>query len=138
MKNIDTEIYPHDDNVDVMHKINTLELNNWIDHLTYIKKELSYLIGFCDEEQKNQKGVLERFHEKGEENNALLTSLNNYNVTREQIIECEDTQCDMAYINEHESYRKNYLLHLDKYRNLKDEFFSKIQGKFSLGNSEDA
>lgn len=141
MKNIDTEIYNHDDNVDVMHKINTLELDNWINHLTYIKKESSSLIGLCDEEQKNNESnnrVLERFQEKGEENETLLAALNKYNVSREQIIECEDTQCDMAYISEHESYRRDYLYHLKNYRNLKDEFFSKIQGKFSFVNNDEA
>lgn len=141
MKNIDTEIYSHDDNVDVMHKINTLELHNWINHLTYIKRESSSLIGLCDEEQKNNDSknqILERFQEKEKENEALLASLNKYNVSREQIIECEDTQCDMAYISEHESYRREYLQHLKNYRDLKDEFFSKIQGKFSFTDNEEA
>ena len=42
--------------------------------------------------------------------------------------------CDMTFLKEHEAYRKSYLYHLDKYRRLKDEFFDKVQGKFTLIN----
>ncbi|MBZ0327119.1 MAG: hypothetical protein K8F54_05900 [Altibacter sp.] len=135
MKTIQTEIYQHDTDVDVTHKINSIELDNWINHLKYIKKELNNLIGLCGEDL-NQKlddeSVLQKFKKKGVENDALLNVLHKYMSARRDIIECEDTQCDMVYITEHESYRRNYLYHLDKYRRLKDEFFSKVQGKFTL------
>lgn len=76
--------------------------------------------------------VFLKLQKKETENDTLLKALHKYMSSRSDIIECEDTQCDMAYITEHESYRKSYLYHLDKYRRLKDEFFSKIQGKFTL------
>jgi len=135
MKTENIQIFDHDTNVDVTHKINTMELDNWINHLKYIKKELSNLINICKNELKDKlddKSVVDRFEKKEIENDTLLNALNNYSKSRLNIIECEDTQCDMIYITEHESYRRSYLYHLDKYRRLKDEFFNKVQGKFTL------
>ncbi|MBD3863785.1 MAG: hypothetical protein ACI9NI_000382 [Olleya marilimosa] len=135
MKTENIQIFDHDTNVDVTHKINTMELDNWINHLKYIKKELSNLINICKNELKDKlddKSVVDRFEKKEIENETLLNALNTYSKSRLNIIECEDTQCDMIYITEHESYRRSYLYHLDKYRRLKDEFFNKVQGKFTL------
>nr|WP_321222526.1 hypothetical protein [uncultured Psychroserpens sp.] len=137
MTTINTEIFNHDTNVDVTHKINTMELDNWINHLKYIKKELVNLINICSQDLKHKLGddsVLERFNKKEIENDTFLNALLNYASSRSNIAECEDTQCDMVYIKEHESYRRSYLYHLDKYRRLKDEFFNKVQGQFTLLN----
>lgn len=135
MTTLNTEIYNHDTNVDVTHKINTMELDNWINHLKYIRKELANLIAISSKDLKNKlcdDSVVERFRKKESENEILLKALLKYSNSRSNIAECEDTQCDMTYITEHESYRRSYLYHLDKYRRLKDEFFNKVQGKFRL------
>ncbi len=135
METENIQIFNHDTNIDVTHKINTMELDNWINHLKYIKKELSNLINMCKNDLNDKfedKSVVERFEKKEIENETFLNALNAYSKSRQNIIECEDTQCDMVYITEHESYRRSYLYHLDKYRRLKDEFFNKVQGKFTL------
>lgn len=135
MTTLNTEIFTHDSDVDVTHKINTMELDNWTNHLKYIKKELINLISICNENLNSKIGddsVVERFKKKEIENEILITALRKYANSRSNIVECEDTQCDMAYITEHESYRRSYLYHLDKYRRLKDEFFNRVQGKLTL------
>jgi hypothetical protein len=112
-----------------------MELENWINHLKYIEKELSNLISICDKDLKNnlnELDIVERFEKKQLENETLLHALLKYSNSRMNIVECEDTQCDMAYISEHESYRRSYLYHLDKYRRLKDAFFDKVHGEFKL------
>ena len=137
MKTLQNKIFEHDTDVDVTHKINSIELDNWINHLKYIKKELNNLIGLCSDAlspKLENANVLQKFKKKDIETDTLLNALNKYMNSRSDIIECEDTQCDMAYISEHESFRRSYLYHLDKYRRLKDEFFSKVQGTFSLVN----
>jgi hypothetical protein len=139
MKTQNLEIFHHDTDVDVTHKINTIELDNWINHLKYISKELVNLVNLCTEGlsmKHEDDNVLVRLQKKIEENEALLNALQKYSVSRSDIVECEDTQCDMAYITEHETYRRSYLYHLDKYRRLKDEFFNKVQGKFKLLNKK--
>lgn len=135
MKADSIEIFDHDTDVDIAHKINTLELNNWISHLTYIETELANLIGVYREKLKGKlktNSVLSRLLKKQTENKNLLVALNKYASVRFKIAECESMQCNMVYITEHESYRRSYLYHLDKYRKLKDEFFNKLQVKFSL------
>jgi len=135
MKTRTTEIYNHDTDIDVTHKINSIELDNWINHLKYISKELINLVSLCEEGlsiKLEDNSVLKRFLKKKEENETLLNALQKYSISRSGIAECEDTQCDIVYISEHETYRRSYLYHLDKYRRLKDEFFLKVQGKFSL------
>lgn len=138
MKTENLEIFNHDTNVDVTHKVNTMELDNWINHLKYIKKELTNLINVCKNELNDKlddNSVIVRFEKKQVENETLFNALNKYSNSRLNIVECEDTECDMVYITEHESYRRSYLYHLDKYRRLKDEFFSKVQGRFTFVKS---
>ncbi len=136
---MDTTIYDHDSDIDVTHKINTIELDNWINHLNYIKKELKNLTKLYagDLEVKMQdKDIISRFEKKQAENETLLNVLHRYQSSRTDIIECEDMQCDMNYITEHETYRRSYLYHLDKYRRLKDEFFERVQGRINLLRSQ--
>ncbi|MCF1192268.1 hypothetical protein LRR18_11790 [Mangrovimonas sp. AS39] len=132
MKNM--EIFNHDSYIDVTHKVNSIELDNWINHLKYVEGELINLVNLCKEGLSINLGnetILERFQKKMEENEILMNALQKYSISRLNIIECEDTQCDMVYITEHETYRRSYVYHLDKYGRLKDEFFDKIQRKFA-------
>lgn len=112
--------------VDVTHKLNTNELYNWLNHLNHLKKELKDLIILCS---KNDNELLLKFKKKNEENDNLISVLNRYKVIRENIVECDDTKCDMFFITEHESYRRTYLYHLEKYRKVKDLFYISIKGK---------
>ncbi len=135
MTTINTKIFYNDVDVDVTHNINTIELDNWINRLNYIKKELDNIISIYNKDLKNKiadQSVLERFHKKEIENETLLNALLKYSNSRSNLVECEDMQCDMIYISEHDSYRRSYLYHLDKYRRLKEEFFNKVQGKLTL------
>ncbi|WP_179344999.1 hypothetical protein [Winogradskyella ursingii] len=135
METLNKDIFNHDTSIDVTHKINTMELDNWINHLKYVKKELTNLISTCNKDLKNNLAdhdIVERFEKKQIENETLLMALLKYSNSRTDIAECEDTQCDMIYIREHETYRRSYLYHLDKYRRLKNVFFDKVHGKFSL------
>lgn len=137
METTNIEIYAHDNEVDMTHKINTMELDNWINHLIYIKKELNNLVNIGDLDMNDRlvdSNILQRLQKKGLENEALLEALQRYAGSRTNIAECDDVQCDMVFIKEHESYRRSYLYHLNKYRKLKDEFFNEVQGKCSLLN----
>lgn len=134
MKVQQVEIYDHDSDVDITHKINTTELDNWISHIKYIDKELDSLSGIykaiASEHDKDT--VLEKLLKKQAENEVLLNALNKYVLVRSNLIECEDMQCDMVYITEHESYRRSYLYHIDKYRRSKTELFGVIQDRLTV------
>ncbi|MFD1160925.1 hypothetical protein [Hwangdonia seohaensis] len=135
MQNQNTQIFFNDSDVDVTHKINTIELDNWMSHLKYIKKEITNLVNLCNTDlslKLKQDNVQKSLQIKEVENEALLAAFNRYAISRTDIIECEDTQCDMVYITEHEGYRRRYLQHIEAYRKLKNEFFNKVQGTFTL------
>lgn len=129
MTTLQTEIYHHDTDVGETHKMNTIKLVNWIDHLKYIKKELNNLISFYGEDLSYKlydESALQKLQKKEVENNNLLNALRKYLSLREVIAECENIQCDMVFIKEQEIYRRCYLYHLDKYRRLKGEFLNKV------------
>lgn len=135
MKQLQIEIYPHDSEVEVAHKINTMELENWINHLTYVRGELKNLVGFYNaqpiEKRLEQEKMTQHFEMKKVDNDVILSALVNFKNSRIAIAECEDTSCDMVFLQEHEKCRRMYLFHIEKYRKLKDEFFSQLQGKFA-------
>lgn len=135
MTALNTEIFNHNTDVDIAHKINTMELDNWINHSKYIKKELVNLIGICNKDLKyrlDDDNVVERFYKKEIENDTLLNAFHKYSNYRSGLVECEDLQCNMTYMIEHETYRGSYLYHLDKYKRIKNEFFNKVQDRFTL------
>lgn len=133
MQALDMEIFAHDSDTEVAHKINTLELTNWINHLTYIRKELKSIIGFYKEQSIEKRMehelICQRFEMRQVNNEVIIDQLQRFESTRSSIIECEDTHCDMSFIQEHEKCRRIYLYHIDKYRKLKDSFFKELQSK---------
>ena len=132
---LNIEIFAHDSDVEVAHKINTMELQNWINHLTYIRKELNNLLGFYNaqpiEKRMEQEMTSQSFEIKKIDNDVILSQLQKFSDSRETIAECQDTHCDMSFIQEHEKCRRMYLYHIDKYRKLKDSFFKELQVKIS-------
>lgn len=135
MKALHIEIYSHDNEVEVAHKINTMELHNWINHLTYVKKEINNLIGFykgqSDQKKPEKERLINRFEIIKIDNEVILSELQKLNNNKGTIPECEDTHCDMSFIQEHEKCRRMFLFHIDKYRKLKDSFFNELQTKMT-------
>lgn len=135
METSNIEIYAHDSEVEVAHKINTMELHNWINHLTYVRKELNNFIGFYNaqssDKQLEQERTVQKFEMKQVDNDVILLELQKFKNSRRTIAECQDMHCDMTFIQEHEKCRRMYLFHVDKYRKLKDIFFKDLRGKIS-------
>lgn len=135
MRTSQIEIYTHDSEVDVAHKINTMELENWINHLTYMRQEMNNFLEFYKMQNSTpnlaNENIIQGFQLKQVDNDVILSSLIQFKNSRGTVIECEDLACDMVFIQEHEKCRRIYLFHIEKYRKLKDEFFKKLQGKFS-------
>ena len=121
------QIYNHDTPETIAFKNNTIELDNWINHLEYIEKEITNLVNLSKVELANaldQHPVLMKLSIKKKENNTTLNSFRKYKDGLPQAAECEDVDCDMFYVTEHERYRKVYMYHLEKYRRVKEEYFN--------------
>ena len=121
------EIYSHSDST--FSRI--YDSGNLVSHYFYLDKSDSLKLNFIKTFKFKK---YDKFKKKETENDHLLDAFSNYMLSREKITECEDTECDMIFITEHESYRRSYLYYLDKYRRLKNEFFSKVQGQLTLLN----
>ncbi len=123
------QIYDHDTPETITFKNNWIELDNWIGHLEYIEKEIVNLLNLSNGELFNileEQPVLMRLSIKKEENRINLNAFRKYKNSLPLATECEDVDCDMFYISEHERYRKVYLYHLEKYRRVKEEYFNII------------
>lgn len=135
METSNIEIHAHDNDVEVAHKINTMELHNWINHLTYVSKELKNLITFFNSQpteiRLEREKVSQRFEMILVDNDVILSQLLSFKNTRTSIIECQDMQCDMSFIQEHEKCRRMYQFHIEKYRKLKDAFFAELQNNIN-------
>ncbi len=121
------QIYDHDTPETITFKNNWIELDNWIGHLEYIEKEIVNLLNLSNGELFNileEQPVLMRLSIKKEENRINLNAFRKYKNSLPLATECEDVDCDMFYISEHERYRKIYLYHLEKYRRVKEEYFN--------------
>ena len=120
------QIYSHDSPEAIAFKSNYIELENWIGHLTYVEKEITNLIKLGNSNLTSTfsiEPVLSQLERKKEENKLQLLALLRYKDDLPKAAECEDVACDMFYINEHEKFRSDYVNHLEKYRNIKEEYF---------------
>lgn len=139
MNLLNTNIYKHETDVDASHKLNTTELSNWLMQLRFTKEELKNLIKLCSNSLNNNnindEEILLEFEKMNQENDHLLSILHKYMSIREHIVECEDTQCDTTYLNEHIMHKKNYLQHMDRYRKLKDQFYVDVNEELNLINN---
>jgi len=121
------QIYNHDSEESIVLKNNGIELNNWITHLGYISAEIDNLLNLSRAELSNKlehEPVVAKLSNKREENNIILKKFRKYRESLPKAMECEDMDCDMYYVNEHEKFRNIYMSHLEKYRKIKEEYFS--------------
>ncbi len=120
------EIYDHDSPEAITFKNSSIELDNWIEHLNYIEKEIINLLNLGKSElSKNfdSQTILDKLSREKEANAATIDTFLKYKETLPKAAECEDVDCDMFYVTEHERFRKTYLAHLKKYRGVKEEYF---------------
>lgn len=123
------QIYNHDTPEAIAFKNNSKELDNWIEHLSYIEKEIVNLLNLGNSELAKvfeSKTVIENLTREKEKNAAAIDAFLKYKEGLPKAAECEDVDCDMFYITEHEKFRKTYLAHLKSYREVKEEYFGML------------
>lgn len=126
------EILRHETEIDITHKLNTYELKAWMKHLKHIQKEiysLEKMWALDVDGELEDKYVLQQLQENKQKNQIILESLENYDVRKPSDLLCEDFQCDVDIISEHEQYRNSYLSYLGGYRILKNKVYRRLNGK---------
>jgi|SRR5690606_1394636 len=120
------KVYTHDTDVDVLHKYNTIELKAWINQLQYIDKEIDNLLSLYAQSKQNKEvpeNINKLFSKRKEANMQLYKTVIKYTNTYRKTAECDDIQCDMAYLEEYERLRKSYQYHLTRYQKLKNHLY---------------
>jgi hypothetical protein len=117
--------YSHETDDQVLHKKRTLEINIWISHLNYITNECDWLAKIASNKIQD-KDLRDLLLDKSEKNSSLLNEFYSYRSTLSSFYECDDLDCDLYYINLHDTFCEKYLKHLEDYRLIKDELFLKI------------
>ncbi|HZW62644.1 MAG TPA: hypothetical protein VFF15_03270 [Flavobacteriaceae bacterium] len=121
------KIYNHDSDIEVVHKYNAIELKGWVNQLQYIDGEIDNLLNLyanaIDSGEIPQKTVA-LFAKRKELNKKLFETVLAYSNTYRNVVECDDIQCDKAYLSEYERLRKSYQYHLDRYQKLKDSLYN--------------
>lgn len=120
------QIYDHDNPESIELKKSSKELDDWISHLNYIELEINNLLNLGNTQLSKTsdfRSILEKLTHKKEENTIAIDSFLSYKESLPKAAECEDVDCDMFYVSEHEKFRKNYLNHLKRYREVKEEYF---------------
>ena len=123
------QIYDHDSPEAIAFKNNSLELDNWIEHLNYIEKEIVNLLNLGKKDSLksfDSQATLDKLISEKETNAATIDAFLKYRESLPKAAECEDVDCDMFYVTEHERFRKNYLSYLKRYREVKEEYFSTL------------
>lgn len=118
--------------IDVVHKYNHVELKGWVDQLQYIDKEIDNLLNLYANalgEKSIPTGIQELFSQRKKLNKALYEKVLPYSITYTNVAECDDIQCDMAYLGEYDRLRENYKDNLEAYQQLKDKLFEEALRK---------
>ncbi|RKF02759.1 hypothetical protein C8N26_2605 [Tenacibaculum lutimaris] len=122
----------HDSDIDVVHKYNHVELKGWVDQLQYIDREIDNLLSLYANslgEKSIPAGIQELFSERKKLNKELYEKVLPYSITYTNVAECDDIQCDMAYLGEYDRLRENYKDNLEAYQQLKDKLFEEALRK---------
>lgn len=118
--------------IDVVHKYNHGELKGWVKQLQYMDAEIDNLLNLyassLGDTNVPQK-TLELFSERKKLNKELYEKVLPYSNTYINVAECDDIQCDTAYLDEYDRLRESYKNNLESYQKLKDRLFEEALRK---------
>ncbi|MGY0392245.1 hypothetical protein ACW5R3_06805 [Bizionia sp. KMM 8389] len=103
----------------------TQELDIWISHLNYMSEEGDYLAKIASNKLDDKK-LRDSLLDKLNQNITVLNELYNYRSSIEKYNECDELECDIYYVNLHDTYCSKYIKHIEAYREIKNQVYLKI------------
>lgn len=122
-------------------EIETIRLQNdikqWKSELEFVSHELEFYIDIFNSsvinraysEIKKAKYLLNQFYVLSEINEKTLKECETFHPKLEEMNECEDIQCDHAYLNEHSLLRLKIERHISEVRNVKYSAFTFLKNR---------
>jgi hypothetical protein len=117
--------FAHDTDEQIIQTKRLQNLQTWIGHLSYVTNECDWLAKIASNKIKDRV-LRDELLEKIEVNSALLNEFYNYKSSIQSFHECDDLDCDLFYINQHDAFYAKYLKHIDDYRQVKNKVYLKI------------
>ena len=117
--------FAHDTDEQIIQTKRLRDLQTWISHLSYVTNECDWLAKIASN-KIHDRVLRDELLEKIEVNSALLNEFYNYKSSIQSFQECDDLDCDLFYINQHDAYHNKYVKHIDAYRQVKNKVYLKI------------
>ncbi|EMQ93891.1 hypothetical protein D778_01301 [Xanthomarina gelatinilytica] len=117
--------FAHDTDEQIIQAKRLQDLQTWISHLSYVTNECDWLAKIASN-KIHDRVLRDELLEKIEVNSALLNEFYNYKSSIQSFQECDDLDCDLFYINQHDAYHNKYVKHIDAYRQVKNKVYLKI------------
>lgn len=114
-----------------------MESNNWISLLKFFEREMDFYASLLSSEnfkkclsETDFGGLLEQIHQCKIENSLMLRKTVAYKNQVDGLLECEDSACDLFYLNDHEKFRNEMEAHKKGIHDLKNTIFEAVESKF--------
>lgn len=124
-----TSIYDHDSELDMLHKNNLMELENWLHHMGSITDDIESMLNLTGHKCSKKSLLYQKLIDRKRENSAQLDVYLRYANQIKGSMECEDLLCDHYYVKRHEEFRRIYRYNLERFDKVKEEFFSMMSSK---------
>jgi len=112
-------------------------IKQWKSELKFVSQEIEFYIDILDfllidkknSDKKEAKYLYEQFCYLKQFNAKILKSCETFHPKLEEMNECEDIQCDHAYLNAHISLQLQIEKHIGDVRNIKIVAFTYLKNK---------
>lgn len=116
---------PNDTDSDIVKTQMQRELQFWIGHLDDVNIEADSLAKIASN-KLGDKQLRDDLLNTIDETIMMLNSLYTYRNTLNNFDECNDLECDLHFVQQHELVCEKYMVHVKAYRVLKDKLFLQL------------
>ena len=116
---------PNDTDSDIVKKQMQRELKIWISHLDAVNMEADRLAKIASN-KIGDKLLRDDLLNTIDETIMLLNSLYTYRNSLNNFDECDDLECDLHFVQQHENVCEKYIEHIKAYRALKDRIYLQL------------
>jgi len=129
---MDNPIQEHHDDDDIQKLNLEKDINEWTKEIKFVEQELvffsklldSNLIRKANANEEDGSYILKSIKHITDKNALFKLKLIEFKNKSEDIVECEDVQCETFFLNEHFSFKQKLITHINQVRTLKKILFN--------------
>lgn len=116
---------PNDTDSDIVKTQMQRELQFWIEHLDDVNIEADRLAKIASN-KIGDKDLRDELLNTIDDTIMILNSLYSYRNSLNNFDECDDLECDLHFVHQHEQVCERYMDHIKAYRILKDKIYLQL------------